>query len=109
MKQTILALLFLLPGCAVLSDRRTVAGCQVADGVTTYIALKKGAVELNSIFSNWSPQGILLFKLFLAYTVYKALPDAERATGSDKFAMGIASAVGCIPAVSNIGVINKLP
>lgn len=107
MKHTIIGLLLLLSGCAIVSDRRTVAGCQVADGVTTYIALKKGGVELNSLFGSLSGSQILVIKLLMAWVVYHALP--ENPTGGDKFAMTIASGMGCIPAVSNISVINKLP
>ena len=94
-------------GCAIVSDRRTVAGCQVADGVTTYVALKKGAVELNGLFAGMSGSQILAFKLLLAYMVYKVLP--EKPTDGERFAMTIAAGMGCIPAISNIGVINKLP
>lgn len=94
-------------GCAIVSDRRTVAGCQVADGVTTYVALKKGAVELNGLFHSWSPAGILLFKLALAYVVYKVLP--EQPTDGERFAMTLASGMGCVPALSNINVIRGMP
>ena len=94
-------------GCAIISDRRTVAGCQVADGVTTYVALKKGAVELNGILASWSPTQILALKLLLALLVYHVLP--EKPTDGERFAMTLASGMGCIPAISNIGVINRLP
>lgn len=100
-------LLIALSGCAVISDRRTVAGCQVADGVTTYVAMKKGAVELNGLFHGWSGSQILAFKLLLAYIVYKSLP--EKPTDGERFAMTIASGMGCIPAASNINVIRGMP
>ena len=91
----------------MISDRRTVAGCQVADGVTTYVALKKGAVELNGLFGSLSGSQILAIKLLMAWIVYTILP--EEPTDGDRFAMTIASGMGCIPAVSNIGVIRSLP
>ena len=106
MKAMILAAL-LLSGCAVLGDRRTVAGCQVADGVTTYVAMKKGAVELNGLFGSLSGTQILVFKLLLAWFVYHALP--EKPTEGDKFAMGVGSALGCIPALNNYNVIRSMP
>ena len=106
-KRAAIVLLLLLSGCAIVSDRRTVAGCQVADGVTTYVALKKGAVELNTLFGSLSWSQILAIKLLMAWIVYKVLP--EEPTDSDKFAMGIASGLGCVPALSNINVIRSLP
>ena len=100
-------LLIWLSGCAIVSDRRTVAGCQVADGVTTYVALKKGAVELNGLFAGLSGSQILAIKLALAWIVYKALP--EKPTDGDRFAMTIASGMGCIPALNNVSVIRGMP
>lgn len=99
--------LSLCSGCAVVSDRRTVAGCQIADGVTTYVALKKGAVELNTLFGSLSGSQILAIKLLLAYIVYTALP--ENPTDGDRFAMTIASGMGCIPALNNVSVIRGMP
>lgn len=100
-------LLLLLSGCAIVSDHRTVAGCQVADGVTTYAALKKGAVEVNGLFSGLSGTQILAVKLLLAWFVYKALP--EKPTDGERVAMTLASGMGCVPAVSNINVIRGMP
>ena len=107
LKAAVLAGAVALVGCAIVSDRRTVAGCQVADGVTTYVALKKGAVELNGLFAGLTGSQILAIKLILAYIIYKVLP--EKPTDGERFAMTIASGMGCIPAISNIGVINRLP
>ena len=107
MRKLLLLLTLALSGCAIVSDRRTVAGCQVADGVTTYVALKKGAIELNGLFGSLSGTQILAFKLLLAYLVYKALPESP--TDGERFAMTIASGMGCIPAASNLSIINKLP
>lgn len=103
----IAVLLLLLSGCAVISDRRTVAGCQVADGVTTYAAMKKGAVELNGILAGLTGTQILMLKLLIAYVVYTALP--ENPADGDRFAMTLASGMGCIPAANNISVIWGLP
>lgn len=95
-------------GCAVLSDRRVAAGCQVADGATTYYALTHGAVETNGLIAGISPAGILLFKFALAYIVYKLLPDAEHATKPDKMIAGAITLIGCVPAVHNLQVIRSL-
>ena len=100
-------LLIATVGCAAISDRRTVAGCQVADGLTTYVALKKGAVELNGIFAGLSGSQILALKLALAWIVYKVLP--EKPTDGERFAMTFASGMGCIPALSNVNVIRNIP
>ena len=106
-KRAAIVLLLILSGCAIVSDRRTVAGCQVADGVTTYVALKKGAVELNTLFGSLSGSQILMIKLLMAWIVYKVLP--EKPTDGDRFAMTIASGMGCIPALNNVSVIRSLP
>ena len=100
-------LLIATVGCAAISDRRTVAGCQVADGLTTYVALKKGAVELNGIFAGLSGSQILALKLALAWIVYKVRP--EKPTDGERFAMTFASGMGCIPALSNVNVIRNIP
>ena len=106
-KRAAIVLLLILSGCAIVSDHRTVAGCQVADGVTTYVALKKGAVELNTLFGSLSGSQILAIKLLMAWIVYKVLP--EEPTDGDRFAMTIASGMGCVPALSNINVIRGMP
>lgn len=102
-------LLASLTGCAVLSDRRVVAGCQVADGLTTYYALKHGAVESNSLLSGASPGAILVLKLAFAYVVWKVFDPADRKQEPvDKFAAGAISVLGCVPAANNINVIRGL-
>lgn len=105
-----LALLLMLSGCAVLSDHRVAAGCQVADGVTSYYALKHGATEANSLLAGASPTAILVLKLAFAYVVWKAFDPAERKQEPiDKFAAGAVSVLGCVPAANNIKVIRGLP
>ena len=106
-KRAAIVLLLILSGCAIVSDRRTVAGCQVADGVTTYVALKKGAVELNTLFGSLSGSQILMIKLLMAWIVYKVLP--EKPTDGERFAMTIAAGRGCIPALNNVSVIRGMP
>jgi len=103
-----LLLIATLCGCAVLGDRRVAAGCQVADGVTTYYALTHGATETNGLLAGLSPGAILLLKLGIAYAIYKLLPPVEEATPTDKFAIGVMTVFGCVPAGSNIIVIRKL-
>ena len=105
-----LALVLMLSGCAVLSDRRVAAGCQIADGVTTYYALKHGAVEANGLLSGMSPGAILAIKLAFAYMVWKVFdPDERKQEPTDKFAAGAVSVLGCVPAANNIKVIRGLP
>jgi len=102
-----LIFILLLSGCSILGDRRVAAGCQVADGVTTYVALEKGAVELNPIFANASPAAILVIKLAFAYWLWthfdRPVSDAEQV------ALGAVTLVGCVPALNNINVIRSLP
>src|SRR3990167_11142227 len=102
-------LVTILQGCAVISDRRVAAGCQIADGVTTYYALTYGAVESNTFLSGISPAGILLIKLAFAYIVWKALPDYDKSSSCDKFVAGAVTLLGCVPAVNNYNVIRSLP
>lgn len=105
-----LILALLLNGCAVLSDRRVAAGCQVADGLTTYYALKHGAVEANPLLSGIGPTGILVLKLAFAYIAWRVFNPAERKQEKvDKFAAGAVSVMGCLPAVNNLNVIKDLP
>ena len=102
-------LILALSGCAVIGDKRVAAGCQVADGVTSYYALTHGAVESNTLLSGISPAGILLIKLAFAYIVWKALPDYNKSSSNDKFVAGAVTLLGCVPAVNNYNVIRSLP
>src|SRR3990167_1352331 len=104
MKKLTIVLLVLLSGCSILGDRRVAAGCQVADGVTTYITLKKGAIELNPLFASASPAAILAIKLVFAYVIWKMLPPIEKADSKDKFVGGAVSVLGCVPAINNYNV-----
>ena len=100
-------LMLLLPGCAVLGDHRVAAGCQAVDGVTTYYALKHGAVEGNSLLAGASPGAILLIKLAFAYAIYKAF-DRPDVTKSERAGLGAVTFLGCVPAANNIKVIRTL-
>lgn len=99
-----LILVLLLSGCAVLGDRRVAAGCQVADGITTYVALKKGAVEANPILSGMSPTAILVLKLAFAYWLWTHF---DQPTETEQAALAAVAAVGCVPAVNNVRVIRS--
>ena len=100
----LLALTILASGCAVLGDKRVAAGCQLADGFTTYHALNAGAVERNPLLEKASPQGILALKALVAWAIMKFLPDREHATSGDRFMIGVASVLGCAPAINNYNV-----
>lgn len=110
MRALVCSLLILLHGCAIISDHRVAAGCQVADGLTTWYALKHGAVEANPLLNGVSPGAILAIKLMFAYIVYKALdPKGKPQTGVNKFAGGAITVMGCVPAINNVSVIQGLP
>lgn len=98
-----------LMGCTVLGDRRVTAGCQVADGATTYYALKHGAVESNSFLSGASPGAILLIKLLFAYAIWQAFPEQPKDGSFNQWALGAVSVMGCVPAINNVNVIRGLP
>lgn len=100
-------LVLLLNGCAVLSDHRVAAGCQVADGVTTWYALKHGAVESNGLLANLSPGAILTIKVAFAVAIWKAF-NRETTKGEKAALTGIAL-LGCVPAAHNVKVIRSLP
>ena len=95
-----------LSGCAVLSDHRVAAGCQVADGVTTFYALKHGAVEMNPILASANPYWILGIKVFFAFIVYEVFK--ERQEPAYKVAAGATSVMGCGAAIHNLSVIRGL-
>lgn len=88
-----LSLLLIFGGCATLADRRVAAGCQIADGVTTYAALRAGAVEANPLLASLSGSQILLLKVLLAVAIWKLAPEPD--------AVQVASVAGCLPAISN--------
>ena len=108
-----LLLIATAPGCAVLSDHRVAAGCQVADGLTTYYALTHGATEANSLIAGMSPAAILLLKVAFAAAIYFAYKEkkerGEEKSGMDKFALGAITVLGCVPAANNLAVIQGLP
>lgn len=93
-----------LSSCSVLGDKRVAAGCQLADGFTTYHALNAGATEANPLLEDASPQGILALKALFAWVILKALPDPDKATDGDRFLTGIVTVLGCAPAINNYNV-----
>lgn len=109
MRRLALALLLAaLPACAVLSDRRVAAGCQVADGATTFYALTHGATEGNALISGFSPPAILAFKLAFAYFIWKVFPPEDKMTTGEKVGAGALTIIGCAPVPGNIKVIRGL-
>ena len=99
-----LLLVLFLSGCATLGNNKVAATCQAADGITTYYALTHGAKEVNPLLANVSPQGILFIKLAIAYIIWKMF-DRET-TETEKAALTGTALLGCIPAISNLKVIN---
>lgn len=110
-RSLIVAACIFLSSCAVLSDHRVVAGCQVADGLTTYYALTHGATEANTLLAGLGPGGILAFKLILAYAFWEYFkpPEGRELDDDMKFAAGAVTLLGCLPAASNLNVIKSLP
>lgn len=101
MRALILALLLLTNGCAVLADKRAVAGCQLADGYTTKRALDRGAVESNPIFGGASGEQIMAIKALFAAALLWWMPDTKDMDGFDKFLYSTLTVVGCGAAAHN--------
>jgi hypothetical protein len=93
-----------LVGCAVLSDKRTAAGCQLADGITTYDALARGAREINPFFESMSGTQILVVKAIISGLIMTFFPEYEEMSEMQKTAAGALSIVGCGAAINNYGV-----
>jgi hypothetical protein len=101
-----LSLVF-LTGCASLdkatdamATRKTAVVCQAADLGTTAYALHVGAVEMNFI----PIPALFALKLGLMAWIWWGTTDESWAL-SDKSTRIFVSALGCIPAASNINVI----
>ena len=94
-------LLIATAGCSVLADKRTVAGCQLADGYTTKRALDRGAVEANPILSGASGDAIMAIKALFAAVLLWAMPGTEDMDKGEKFLYGALSVVGCGAALHN--------
>lgn len=88
MKNLLAALLLIatLTGCAAFSKPEAVAGCQVADAVTTIIALKAGAVEANplvaGVISSAGYGGLIVLKLLVTLLLLSVADDAPEAVGA---------------------------
>ena len=110
MKVAALLVIVLLTGCqsAPIKGGAELAGmCHVADGLTTAIAISKGAVEANPlmapIVSAVGPWGFLALKLALGYWVYTKFKEMD-----EPVAIGIHNLVICGAAVHNVTVIRGM-
>ena len=93
--------LLLLSGCTILADKRTVAGCQLADGYTTKRALDRGAEEANPLFNNASGEAIMAFKALFAAVLYYVMPETKDMDRGEKFLYSALTVVGCGAAMHN--------
>ena len=92
----------LLQGCSALASKEASVGCQTADAVSTFVAIKGGAVEANPIVAGvidsfgWG--GFFLLKAGIAYLLvqyHDSMPQGVRA--------GI-NGVTCGAAINNVAV-----
>ena len=109
----ILVVSFLTSGCQsapikAVSSAELAGLCHAADGLTTALAISKGAVEANPlmapIVSAVGPWGFLALKLALGYWVYTKFKEMD-----EPVAIGLHNLVICGAAVHNVGVIRSLP
>lgn len=107
-KLILLGLLIATSGCAVLADKRTVAGCQLADGYSTKRALDAGATEANPLLSGASGNAIMGFKALLAAVLYYVMPDTKDMGKGEKFLYSTLSVVTCGAAINNVNVYNEM-
>ena len=116
MKLPALILILALTGCQsapikAVSSAELAGLCHAADGLTTALAISKGAVEANPlmapIVSAVGPWGFLALKLALGYWVYTKFKEMEL-DKSTQVAIGIHNLVICGAAVHNIGVIEGM-
>jgi hypothetical protein len=98
---------WLMPGCAVLADRRTVAACKMADSVTTYDALNHGAVETNPFLSDAKPAAHLAIGALFAWLFMKILPEYKDMTKGERMIAGAGSVLFCGAAINNYNVSQK--
>ena len=100
---TLVALISLqgITGCAVLADKRVVAGCQLADGYTTKQALDRGAVEANPILGNMGGRQIITLKAVIAALLLWVMPETKDMGKGDKFLYSALSVLGCGAAMHN--------
>ena len=103
--------LLLLKGCGalpVIADKHVSAGCQMADGLTTWYALKHGAVEANGLLAGFSGPQILALKVIIAIIIWKFAADPGQATQDEQAVLAAGSVVGCGASLWNLRVIQKL-
>lgn len=96
-----LAIVLILQGCTALADKRTVAGCQLADGYTTKRALDRGATEANPILSDMSGNQIMGLKALFAALLLWVMPETEDMDKGELFLYSALSVIGCGAAVHN--------
>ena len=99
--RAIVLTVFLLQGCAVLADKRVVAGCQLADGYTTKQALDRGAVEANPILGNMGGRQIMTLKAVIAALLLWVMPETKDMSNGDRFLYSALSVLGCGAAMHN--------
>ena len=100
--------LLILSGCTVLADKRMVAGCQLADGYSTKLALDVGAMETNPLLKNASGNAIFAFKALFAAVLYYVIPDTKDMDKGEKFLYSTLSVVGCGAAINNFNVYREM-
>ena len=101
-------MLLLTSGCSVLADKRTVAGCQLADGYTTKRALDAGATEANPILSDMSGSQIMGIKALFAALLLYVMPETKDMDNGETFLYSALSVIGCGAAAHNANVIQDM-
>ena len=103
-----LVMLLLTSGCTILADKRTVAGCQLADGYTTKRALDAGATEANPMLKDMSGNTIMGIKALFAALLYYVMPETKDMDKGEKFLYSALSVIGCGAAVNNVNVYQEM-
>src|SRR3990167_8543918 len=99
--RAIVVAVFAIQGCAVLADKRVVAGCQLADGYTTKQALDRGAVEANPMLGNMGGRQIITLKAVIAALLLWVMPETKDMGKGDRFLYSALSVLGCGAAMHN--------
>jgi len=97
----LLVAVFAIQGCAILADKRAVAGCQLADGYTSKQALDRGAVEANPILGNMGGRQIMTLKAVIAALLLWVMPETKDMSNGDRFLYSALSVLGCGAAMHN--------
>lgn len=86
--------------------------CHAVDGLTTAIAVGKGAVEANPLMAPIvgavGPWGFFALKVALGYWIYTKMKDIDTDPATQA-SIGVHNLLICGAAIHNVGVINKLP